>query len=845
MKKINLFFVIFFLFSSFCFAWSQQGHDVLNSYVLPVTIGNLNFSEIQTVNNNAANYLPISVDLDSDGNEELIVYNSNLINIYKFNSSQFNLWATQDATDLYSGFWYDNKRKLLYANSLTTFYGFSLDSSGFGLIYSKALSNNAATNKGYSVNCLNYDANTTCILKESGYNYEIFTILDGTNAILSLNYSSVYTHENSNYEYLKPALFPDTNGEYRAILTCNQSGRFGVLGVYLNNGSIWKQNCTYSAYAIDGSPKVNLYDGINWDILFSSRYPGYGTGISCYQSNRQFTLETSFPMSGGSSSNGGCLYQDERIFLSEKSIDAGSGLRLLNKTGGQIYVDPLFSAPTNSNGVTMSGSLDYLFEFGALFKRSSFRHEQFLANTFTDVIIVNESNIYLPVYIGTTTMKIFYPGQPIINQINASVYFADNTSKQIIQSNMFNTMINLTSGSIYLGLPIPMGNYTKINYPLNISVNITSLGSSIYLPYNKLTNLNYGYTSDIIIYLIQNISGLTSYSFGVYNANTGENILDGFYSLYWLNLTSSFYQIVEQNKTLSTMNDNLNIHPGNYTLTISSLGQFDSYSKNFYLGNAIQEAIYLTPRGANYGNIPRITESKAYTYFYRKDTANNLKEIYEESPNQICLNQDIWINFTALKLDVESFNVKYNCGGYREMNPYLTYAVNGTTANLIKGIVNCIWNETGNKTIKIWAKSGTFAYTLSDFDTLFNSGLAKKYNVAVIENCSQYINVTAVPKNDDVIGGYMGNLGFESYAAKRNIAIVILIIIFLGCSFGISIKTGNALVGLLSSAIATSLGALFFFAVDFISPSFLLFILLICVVYGVLSVIFGNSSSTG
>lgn len=332
--------------------------------------------------------------------------------------------------------------------------------------------------------------------------------------------------------------------------------------------------------------------------------------------------------------------------------------------------------------------------------------------------------------------------------VNASVFLRVNQTNATISG--CPGIINSTSGAFVMyGLSYP--DHCLIQLGAARDVNFTISGPG-YISYNNKTNLALG-NNNYYIYVSLNDTYSKTLNFQAVSAGTGDLITQGLSAS--LNGANQSFPIPFINGQ-AILTD---VPGGNYTLTASAPG-YNPSTQSVFVDPIHSDSItiLMMPLGYAYLSVPEIQQATAWTAIPKSieiarfnlggvDVAgvsvipgagityslNQYQMIM--SPSTICINQTIIVNYTAFKSDNESFNVEFSCDGVSSSDATSDYIkkVDGVDATWINGVVGCTWfgNDTGNKAIRLWARSPTYSYGINDFQSLLGSGLAYQYNVSV------------------------------------------------------------------------------------------------------------------
>lgn len=809
MKKNFIILLFVLIISSFIVSasWDQYGYNVLNSFVDPVSINNLGTTHIQDIAKTNADIVPIAVDSDGDNYDELIVFENNLLKSYKYNvtTGLYSLWSNADITDAVSQMFYDSTREFIYITTKTAFYAIKYDSSGFSNVYSASLSH--FVRNGAGMNCLPYIDNATCILRTNSTYYDIISVEnDGT--ITETELSSPYLSDLDNQIGYKPSLFPINEYPYYAgILTCNQSGKFGVMEIYMNNGSIAKQNCSVTSNTVFGNPRVYKVDGVNWAILLQS-YTATSKG-RCEYINKQLTETTGFPIGTDFNGAGGCLFNAGTL----QFIQPTTGYSVYNLTPAIIRANASMASGVGVYKDSLIAINDYVFGFGYIGKQTSSYALDLVGDaTYKDSIILRKGSDYTLVYSGSALLKLYsaqtqltYPDWTlqILNNKTGNAVESVNYAIYNLTNSLFLQSFTNSEGKEYIGNFLPTGIYyltaTKSGYyKLNASLNITNgLYTKIYYIEPNLTD---GSSLRVTFYDSSDLTTIKNVTFSLNYYNPSTQIWTGCAEREdFCNVTTLGYVEFP------------NISSGNYSVIAKAEGGYrDLSAKHFYVAGATTQELYFTKLLSLSSYKPVVVDINtsiykvSWTWFDSKDLQGspvyNVSEdgrsyvpVYTlvENPPTFCVNQTIYINVKVAKADNEAVSGRLN------------YDYFGTTyADVVlpirtpeNGFAYLPWAirplQSGTFGIFVYAWSNSFPYYQNPIQA-YNEGLTLIKNITVLD-CEganftangDYIEPTSTaesgtsPDNAPVTNLIQGFFGLLGARTSQAIAQASYLVIFL------------------------------------------------------------------
>jgi len=374
---------------------------------------------------------------------------------------------------------------------------------------------------------------------------------------------------------------------------------------------------------------------------------------------------------------------------------------------------------------------------------------------------------------------------------------------------------------------------------------------------------------------LENISNTIDLAFDVIDGVTGDSVRSVIsYFLYWTNSTSG--QVIPiANSSLDPNQfgkiEIVNVYPGNLTISVYATN-YIGQTKNFYSVNDYGDIFYLLPATSFvYTRVPAITYAQGF--IQTRTISVTGEETFAQSvdPQFACLNQSVWVNFTAIKTDRENFDVLYTCDGitpnptYRitESLPAFVGFLAGFVENIsnneykrVNGLIFCKYATNGTKTITIWGNSRTFPYTILDLPSLVAADVAKQVNITITDTCVNYptLNLTEY-KSVSTEGGFIKKifntlgalLGIDEPGEKEMASILIILAFSLIAGyFGVS-AGGNGNSFFAPSAITGFLFTIFFWRLHWMTGSLTFIVSIVFIMIGALALnqIFNPANSGG
>lgn len=811
-------------FSTSTTDWASSDYNEFNTKASSINYGEDFYAQAQNISHVSAaiqnyfQYAPITYDVDSDGNNEIISNDEGIIRIYSYNSTQdkyflkseYLLPATMISTPYVYPFQfnaitgeYDFLKLIMYSTS--NFYVFNISSDmQVYLEGSKALANptnfeNTNIYVPHSPRCIKGYGSEYCVVRETNDNFEIFNITTPTD-IIAANYS---------HPELRYSTIGNINGvifqngiDFEYILPCENGSNGGLLKFYLLNGTVSKRQCTT---VITNQPSSNLIlkdiDGGNQEIIYlAGNVPTYTSNQIEVWDALTLTKKSGFAYNLGTiKASQGLTVLSDRFVVTACPTTSTLTIAYVSFTGtslGSITLNTPSTFCSDSDYSTgfdtavVSGNVLYDHDIGIqrnisgpqlYFTYPSFLNKNFLVS-------------------GIDRTYLFTSSAPPLTYANVTIVIQDNQSKAEVKTPF--KLTNSNNGVTEWELNSFIGNNRISAVPrvMNVSVDAVS-----YLPYNQAHNFTAGsYT--LYVNLTANVTGNKSVLSVAYrDAVSLDSLISKriFYVLASVN-SSSGERIVLTNGTTTTGDLVITgLNPGNYSLT-SSIDGYMPDDRTFYMTSYYTDLIELIPVQVVSTNQPYIVEAESYILRSTKDVsgATIKTKVYT---NETCVNDTIFVDFFAVKSDDENFYVRYTCDG-STVNTYVspleetetkiipvplfigTIPV-GTlidtdtyTVRRMNGTIACSYENNGTQSVKIWAASKTFNNQLSDFNLLYAQNYAKKIDlyIAYGTTCNATIDLSNVPENPDKIAKTCNDrLAKWNTSTKVGLGILIVLVVSL------------------------------------------------------------------
>lgn len=557
-SPIILFLLAFLFVLPFSFAsnWPQEGRSFFNDYNSQISIGNNVLNSNQ--NTSVGSVGSIVYDIDSDGYGEIITIESGLLRVRRYNqttglfsiSSEFDAQGMISTPFIFSDF---SGNTYLVGYSTNTFYVYTISGGSINFMTSASIPpvNYKASSGTFrasppSPNCYTKGSSSYCVsvLNNSGFAVANIT---GVSMIMTNYSNALLTDWPLSY---KPALFDNPLGlvdplEY-AVLFCSSGGSFGVALVNIENGSIYRSNCTTTARQPIGSPKVRSTDIYFGAVSGSGRFTEIDDLNSILLPRPGFPIVedlgvTGFGYAGMLPASNGNIYKIYQPLSTETYI------KVYNSAGSVIAnVKGPIDGSTNIQQDTLSQGADFIV-YGNVFY-------SFITNTTTRLWA---GNIFSQLYeslsyqdnsgmhvlswdntAGVTSLHSFVVNAAPLTYPNITIEFRNNITNQTVQSVPFNITNRQNqlfisdvsvSGIEYLRDFLPVGNYT-LNVPAYINgynpivknFTITTGSSTIYFYLQPVMTAN----TTLRVYFVDTSSGSkpitpVSYSIIIQNLTGG------------------------------------------------------------------------------------------------------------------------------------------------------------------------------------------------------------------------------------------------------------------------------------------------------------------------------------
>jgi len=884
--KILLFVTLLFLFSFSVSAFSSSSvdwevlfHNGANDAYHPFSLGTNTFLNIVNLTVASENQMPVSFDIDSNGVADVIIIDQGLIKIYLLHTingtpgtladvpgagndivlsdiepsygmiSNPLIYLT-DSTDPYV--------RMLGYNS-THFLQFMIDSNGLVQFSNSVLLNIGI---GYSVsdspifsfpkmslNCAPAPAGATfinqtfCVYKAR--NQSVITLNFSSNAFLGAPMTAKTYSLSNLYDFgvnvgFKAPIYPIGTDSY-FILYCNQSGKYGVMIFNQTNAQVIKSNCTITASAPYGSPKLyKAFSGM-YNIFFQT------ADASIHSINNVMFNEAGFPLIAPSNPQPfGFVYNGNYLYQAVSPVGGGTISILQYAIGQFISPTKLQTITVNRNipggnaqpGDTCIAGNDYVYCGGVIYL------EDFNMTVYSD-----SRNASSPCWLASvfgSSQSSFHGTEsctdnlyhvyhlvslpaPALTYANTTIRIYDNSSKTEITYISYN--VRDAFGNIIANLnsfPAPYG-YQIFTTGAGEVRNVTATISG-YNPVNRAFNFSAG-TYELIVNATRNSTTSNStISVAVLDAVTDQALIG--LNVNFILINSSGIAIY--NSTTSTGEILITGRtPGNYSLYVSILG-YEPQILAFVLTSLYADSIFLAPINIVASSSPQIKTFDVYTQIetFDKDGLSVFSDII--SPSTACINESIFGTYFAVKSDSEAYNIRYSCDGIttRQMacpNQAVTKTLFGTQTYTIRscnGTIVCQYATNGSKEIDIWGTSAVFNSQLSDFPTLFAQGYAKKYNIDILSSCVWNQNITIAVQTTNKpneVNGFFNSLGVSD-SAKLLIGLVVVLLMSVGIAVAVGSVAPDGFVSAFAGSVAGVIGTIIF---TFVVPVFPVFVVLL------------------
>lgn len=841
MKK-GIILIMFLLILPLCFAeWSQLHNSPANSDKISYSLGVSNYSTIlQTIAVSDGRSVPISKDIDGDGNDDLIFYDSSLLNLYLYSPSQLQYVLSGQyfiegvtASPYLKSSTYGGSNELFLQTNLTL-YKFSVSSTGFTLAAQTDFplpSNLHSTSQlPYgSMNCFT----DTCFVQGDGVNYFIYNIT--SNSFTNFSHPEMWSINN-----FKSALFGIVNDDY-FVANCKNGTKYGM-ALFSLNGSFFRSNCSISPSEISGVPKVYSISGGIQKILFSD------IAGRIYLISQNLKADAGFPIS--LSNVQGFGYD-------------GSDIKVCYSSGGALLFERYNLTGGKEMGISTQGGTAAYFSDGLVmgtdFDICQGQLVQNWNNSFSDLRNANVPNFPVMLSVGanqnlllsnSTEFKIYaqnlpYPLSTIIIKSNQTqIYLNANFTVSGSGSIWFIGQQLAEVGGVYVGQNIPAGNY-----------NIT-IFSSGYLPSTQAFSILNG-QRDYTFYLNQNSSSTVSFKANFLDDSDLTKITSNVTAyIDWYNSSLGWNCFNLNMCGVLTLNGSVDfgaLPRGNYSIHAYAEGYNALQTINFVLETNLEKDFllkkipfftnaqpyvtnvnyYVPVKVINYSLVPEgvlnFMTTNNITQFVNQTTYYTYIQYYSLlNPIEVCQGENLYINFTLYKGDDEPFNYQII---YSSLEPIGSTTSNGNNIVARNPLIierlapNLALSNLSN--ILVWANSQSNPKTFLD---AFNGGRTRTSQNFSIINCTGTYNfengrrVMTFDRTQEVVK--QNNQHFYSgwsKSTKQLVGIIgwILISLIVGWLAGVPFSQANdmALVFMAGAGIGAIAGVIIFTAIyPFLSP---------------------------
>ena len=762
MRKITPIMLIliasFILLSSFSFAfninqydWDMSQHNIFNDVFHPLAVGTNQFDNVKNLSVTSDANMPISVDINSDGVDDLVLSNAGLINTYllHINSTGGRIPEGALISDQEPN---NNMISMIYsfisstADPYIRIIGYnSTHVLMWNVAPSGAITFNNAVAFPVNFSVVDYPSNyimkssVNCLAAANPSNtsltYCSFKGVNNTILVFNFNSSSFSSTGITETRYALANLY-DYGFDYKApiyvnvlsnqtdgypIYLCNASGRYGVMGINMTSGATIYANCTLNADPAIGSPKLYVIPGnLGYDILFQSQHisTGYYNKIFAYNPLSR-VLETNYPIldpdTGQNRYSMGFGYNNNFLYLcTGAGIGGNIGIgkwdisQVSPKLVYQFYASRSgYSTGAIGDAVIVGGDYAYC---GGVFYSELFNQTQipdsrgsaspcWLAMTFGNIISSDplQNNFHGAELCTDNQIHLYHAiaiPPPSLTYANVSVCFQDSKYKQPLQNVYFNITRNSVIFSQYNTnyFNPDTGCYPSVvtgadNPPFTRSANISA---SVFGYPDLKTSLNLSVNGTYTIYLnfTTPTNGSLSLPFDVLDYNSANTIPNVIYSLVAVNGTAPYNVQVNNVTDINGGAIVSGLVPDNYTIYLSALN-YPPQSFTFTLSSSAAKSFYLTQQVIAPQKNPVIVRFNYFTLTDAVDANGFRSTIVNLNPTSICQNQTVILNITTRAVD----SYTYSIYGFSNINNItgtqaLANARSGTTMNFSKNSIN-------------------------------------------------------------------------------------------------------------------------------------------------------------